>query len=144
MPWALTGDTYAQQFARVTGSNYGDNLSLSNHADRVYGAGGNDYIWSGAGNDSIWGGLGNDTINAGSGDDLILGQQGSDRIDGGDGYDTLLFSGNRADYQLNIVDGAYQITHLLPDGQDGIDTFANIEALRFADQTVLVDEFQFV
>jgi hypothetical protein len=63
---------------------------------------------------------------------------------GGDSYDTLVFTGNRSDYQLDIVEGMYRITHLALGGQDGTDTVGNIEALRFADQTVEVDQLLFV
>lgn len=129
---------------RVNGSNSSDSIYIPSGNNRIYSANGDDQVITGEGNDSIWGGFGNDTIEAGGGNDLIYGQQGNDQIDGGDGYDTLVFTGNRDDYQIDIADGAYRITHLTPGGRDGIDTFGNVEALRFADQTIDADQFLFV
>jgi len=97
----------------------------------INGTPGNDQINAGSGNDVINGGLGNDQINAGSGDDIINGGLGDDQIIGGAGNDTAIFSGNRSDYSINIMNGTVN-------GLDGNDLIAGIEFLKFNDQTVNV------
>ena len=63
---------------------------------------------------------------------------------GGFNFDTALFSGNRADYNVTTdVNGTTVVTHLdanAPDGVgvDGIDRLTNIERLQFADQAVVL------
>ena len=123
---------------RLTGSTSDDYIFSSGGRQRILGGNGNDYIDGGAGNDTLWGGNGNDRLFGGSGDDLLLGQGGNDTIDGGAGYDTLSMAGNRADYEITIDSGVYTIQYL-GRGRDGLDTFANVEAIRFADQTIQIN-----
>ncbi|TNH38603.1 calcium-binding protein [Paracoccus haeundaensis] len=123
---------------RVTGSANDDYIYSGGGRQRLLGGNGNDYINGGAGNDTLWGGNGNDRLFGGTGDDLILGQGGNDTIDGGEGYDTIHMVGNRADYEITINNGVYSIQYL-GRGRDGLDTFANVEAIRFADQTIQID-----
>lgn len=67
---------------------------------------------------------------------------GADLIDGGKGFDTLQLKGVRADYDLDIVEGSYVLRHVRGDRYDGTKTFANVEALKFADRPVSpVDDF---
>ncbi|MCQ0987976.1 calcium-binding protein [Jiella marina] len=126
----------------VIGSNQDDSIySQGGGYDAVRSGGGDDTVVTGDGNDRVYGGWGNDRLNTGGGDDLVAGERGNDEIDGGDGSDTLLLSGSRAEYDLSIVDGNYRLSHLNGAGLDGIDTFANIEALQFADQTVALEDW---
>ncbi|MGS0257864.1 hypothetical protein ACUOI5_25675, partial [Escherichia coli] len=61
---------------------------------------------------------------------------GNDRIDGGLGSDTVVFSGNRAQY--TITWNGQTGTVVGPDdaGNTNTDTLTNVEFLRFADQTI--------
>ena len=104
-----------------------DSLSGTENSDIIYGLGGNDYINAGAGDDVIYGGAGNDRIVTGAGDDTV---------DGGDGIDTVVLSGQAPDYQISLVDGGTVTTV----GEDGSDTFDNIERFRFDDQALGLDE----
>ena len=121
----------------ILGSAQDDYLySYGSGNDTIRAGRGNDYVFGNDGADKLYGGRGNDTLQAGTGDDFIWGQQGNDLIDGGDGFDTLVLAGARADYDIDVVNGMHVITHARGTRSDGIDTFGNIEALRFSDQTM--------
>lgn len=109
---------------------------------RISGLGGNDVMFSGSGNDRLFGGGGNDELHGGDGDDFFYGGLGNDWIDGGNGIDTLVFSGNRAEYQLNTAGRVFEISHIGGNGAQGTDSFANIEFIQFADQTIAAPVFQ--
>ena len=64
--------------------------------------------------------------------DTLVSGPGNDTMDGKDGYDTAVFSGNFAAYTFTQSNGVVTVQ-----GPDGTDSLTNIEALRFADQTVL-------
>ena len=128
----------------LVGSAQGDSISaqgahLTN--DRLYGGWGNDYLLGGEGQDRLYGGAHSDTLNGGNGDDFLFGGSGrnSDVFDGGAGNDTIVFLGARAEYQIEIVNGLYQISHIGGARGDGIDSFANVENLQFTDQTVAIN-----
>ncbi|MEQ9694818.1 hypothetical protein [Shimia sp. SDUM112013] len=93
--------------------------------DRLFGYAGNDLLNGGNGNDSLYGGLGRDTLNGGDGDGLLVGGNGfdTDIFDGGTGHDTLVLQGARAEYDIAIVNGLYQISHTGGTRRDGIDHF---------------------
>jgi len=92
-------------------------------ADIVVGTVGDDTIDGGASADIMDGGMGNDRILAGAGDDVI---------DGGGGVDTVVFTGNRADYDLtDLGGGLFQIIDTR--GIDGADMVRGAEVLQFAD-----------
>lgn len=92
-------------------------------ADIVVGTVGDDTIDGGASADIMDGGMGNDLIVAGAGDDVI---------DGGGGVDTVLFSGNRADYNVtDLGGGLFQVIDQR--GIDGADMVRGAEVLQFAD-----------
>jgi hypothetical protein len=76
-----------------------------------------------------------DVIDGGAGNDLITGGIGDDIIDGGDGIDTASFTGNRRDYDIAMVEGRI-VVHDRIAGRDGSDHLANLEFLRFADDTI--------
>ncbi|QXI65774.1 Bifunctional hemolysin/adenylate cyclase (plasmid) [Paracoccus marcusii] len=131
---------YDQNLTRFTGSRQDDHVNIYNDIGVRLALGlGNDYLRAGEGSDTILGGSGDDTVYAGAGDDFVYNELGNDFIDGGDGYDTLIMSGNRADYEIVLDEGMYQVTHL-NNGREGTDRFGNVEALQFADQTVGIDD----
>src|SRR5262249_14114212 len=70
------------------------------------------------------------------GDDTISGGAGDDSIIGGGGVDTAVFSGNRANYVISTTNGMTTVKAL--SGTDGTDTLADVEYLRFADQTIKI------
>lgn len=110
---------------------------------QLYGYFGDDLLSGGRGNDILNGGAGDDSLRGGDGDDRIIGRNGNDQIDGEAGIDTLIFRSNRSEYQIDVVDGLFQISHQGGSGFDGVDTFANIEFVQFADQTVGADDWLF-
>lgn len=76
----------------------------------------------------ISGGAGNDTLNT---------RVGNDFIEGGGGVDTVVFSGNRANYTQTTNANS----HLVIDnvGSDGADTLFEVERLQFADAKLALD-----
>lgn len=145
----------------LTGSNQGDYLSTYSGNDRLFGNDGDDYLYGNVGNDKLVGGRGHDNLQGGDGADKLIGGTGSDSlsggdgndtlvggrhndtVDGGEGIDTLVLSGSRSEYSWQVVNGQYQIQHAGGRGFDGTDTFANIEYLKFADQTVEISDWLF-
>ncbi len=115
------------------GANYvvaGDgsqNILLGVDDDTLYGGAGDDTIGSTSGDDQIFGDAGNDTLTGGADNDLL---------DGGTGDDTVVFSGNKADYSVsyNAATSTYTFTDSVA-GRDGIDTVTNVEMFKFADIT---------
>lgn len=95
-----------------------------------------DYIPGTEGDDTILG-LGESDYLAGfAGDDNIAGGGGSDAIYGGDGLDTVVFNGNRSDYDVQLADGiSVLITDLRAGSPDGSDYVTEVENFRFADGT---------
>ncbi|GAB3470102.1 hypothetical protein GCM10027321_40080 [Massilia terrae] len=71
---------------------------------------------------------------AGSGDDILDGGAGSDWLVGGDGFDTVVYSGNRAQYHFTI--GADNQIHVLDTANGDLDTLLGIESARFKDGTI--------
>lgn len=128
----------------LTGSSQDDYIyAAGSHLtnDILYGGAGSDYLYGDEGNDRLYGGLGSDKLNGGNGNDSLFGGYGQDVIDGGAGSDTFVLLGARSEYQIDIVDGLYQISHIGGTRADGIDRFANIENLKFTDQTVLTEDW---
>ncbi len=106
------------------GFNY-DKEGVYSHNDNIYGNGGNDFINAGSGNDYIEGNEGNDTISGGAGNDWI---------DGGNGNNTVVFSGNYAEYTIthDVGSSSFTITDNVP-GRDGTDVVTSVENFQFAD-----------
>jgi hypothetical protein len=97
-------------------------------------------IVTGSGADTLVLGSDSDTVFAGEGADTMTGGSGNDTLDGWLGIDTAVFSGNRNDYNITILDnGSVQVLDAemgQNDGQDdGTDTLLNIENFKFADGT---------
>jgi Ca2+-binding RTX toxin-like protein len=78
---------------------------------------------------------GNDIGYGGAGEETFEGGAGNDRIDGGGGYNTAVFSGTRASYDISDANGTVTVIDKRA-GQDGTDTLKNIRFAKFTDQTV--------
>jgi Ca2+-binding RTX toxin-like protein len=79
------------------------------------------------------------------GNDTFFGHGGEDRIDGGEGYDMAMFSGNRSQYTVEVLQfpsgtNYLRVTHNVAGG-DGVDTLMGMEWVSFADQTLSVSAF---
>lgn len=111
----------------VIGSDFNDVLQGDNGIDSL--------LEGGAGNDALRTYDGNDVLNGGDGNDSLRGGAGDDSFIGGDGNDQIVFTGNRADYTIDFEAGTITDNNAA-DGDDGSDTFTDIETLVFADQTV--------
>jgi Ca2+-binding RTX toxin-like protein len=86
--------------------------------------------------ENVIGGAGNDTITGNASNNLLEGGAGNDLIDGGDGIDTAVFSGVLANYSFSL--GSFVVTDNV--GSDGTDTLVRVEFLKFADQTIPVND----
>jgi Ca2+-binding RTX toxin-like protein len=115
--------------------------------DTLIGNTANNVIWAYNGSDVIDGGAGNDTIYAGTtgtigadtdatGNDTITGGAGNDQIFAGAGIDTVIYSGNRADYTITAVASGFTIVDNRNGSPDGTDTVFEAELFQFADGTV--------
>ena len=118
-----------------TSSN--DNLSGDAGNDMLYGGAGDDELYGGTEDDLLDGGTGNDYMHGGAGNDRILAGAGNDLIDGSADIDTLVFTGNRADYLIALqADGSYIATDQRSGSPEGVKTIRNVEFFQFADMTV--------
>lgn len=118
------------------GGSGGDTLIGNEEANRLRGMDGNDMLSGNGGQDTLEGGDGEDMLDGGSEDDRLEGGFGNDIIDGGTGFDTVVFSGDRADYTFVANnDGTFTVTDNVA-GRDGVDTIFAIERVAFADQDV--------
>ena len=118
-----------------TSSN--DNLQGDAGNDFLYGGGGDDVLYGGTGDDLLDGGTGNDYMHGGAGNDRIIADAGNDLIDGSGDIDTLVCSGNRADYLVVLqADGSYVATDQRSGSPEGVKTVKNVEFFQFADMTV--------
>lgn len=118
--------------ARLKGDQIGGlfvNKPGSTGNDIITGSEINEFIDAGAGDDSITLGLGNNFVDAGTGDDIIFGGEGNNEIDGGDGVDTVVFSGNKDEFEIEKVGDVIQL------GDSG-GTLNGIEFLTFDDVTI--------
>jgi hypothetical protein len=87
--------------------------------------------------DSFVGTAGNDTVTGNNDGDTFTGGAGNDSFTGGTGVDTVVFSGNFADYSVtNNHTGGFLITDNRAGSPDGSDSVNLVEFARFADQTV--------
>jgi len=74
-----------------------------------------------------------------SGRDVFPSSPANDQIDGGAGTDTVIFSGNKADYTIALANGVISVTDSVTTGGDGHDTLVNVERIQFADYGVAFD-----
>ena len=75
----------------------------------------------------------------GSGDDKLHGGDGDDSLDGGAGFDTVVYDGLRADYQVSAPDAAGRVTVT---GVDGTDILDNVERIAFSDTAQTIAEVE--
>ncbi|MEM7767252.1 MAG: hypothetical protein AAF253_07165 [Pseudomonadota bacterium] len=127
----LTGDGGNNS---LNGTNNADTLSGLGGDDDLFGFGGVDTLNGGDGDDELFGGGGNDILNGDADDDFITGGGGNDTVNGGTGFDTLILSGNRDDYIVDVAAG----TVIDKRGTDGTDTISSIERLQFADTNAIL------
>jgi hypothetical protein len=113
-----------------------ENLIGSNYDDLFYGNEVENKIEGGAGNDLIEGWDGADTLLGGTGNDSITGGAGNDSIDGGEGIDTLTVSGTFLNYTIRYDSTTLKYSIDAKTGNEGKDTFSNIEFIRFSDKAV--------
>ena len=110
--------------------------------NELFGFGGNNILRGIGGNNRLYGGPGDDRLEGGTGNDILEGGPGDDLLFGGGGYNTALFSGNQADYDIatDPDTGVTTVTDTrdLPDN-DGSDRLEGIQRLRFADGDHLLD-----
>ena len=125
----------------VSGGLGDDTITGDSAANQLFGDAGKDYIDGGAGADFIDGGFGDDVLTGGQGDDSIYGGSGADTITssagndliaGGMGLDTVKFTGDKAEYRLNVDQfGALKIANTNP--ALGVSTVTGVETLSFDD-----------
>ena len=97
---------------------------------------GSDVITTSDGDDVLDGGAGSDQLNGGGGSDTLLIGLGDDTLDGGASSDTVMFSGTRANYQVNdLGGGVIQTIDLRSGSPDGTDTLVDMEGFAFTDGT---------
>jgi serralysin len=94
----------------------------------LYGTVNGDTLNGTAGPDVMFGEAGNDVLNAGAGNDVL---------DGGSGVDTVLFSGPRANFTIEVTSSGHRVTDST--GREGVDTLSGIERLKFTDKAVAFD-----
>lgn len=148
-----------------TNVNVGEAIYGYDGNDAINAAGGNDSLYGGSGLDTLNGSIGNDVLEGGVGADSLSGSWGSDRyiFNTGDGADTIQESNKEGLTSVDIIEfgagingtdltltasgtddlmlslgGGDSITIL---GQLGNDTKKHIEAVKFADGTIVTSEF---
>lgn len=129
-------DTLYGDDGNVSGS---DKLDGGSGNDGLFGGLGGDELYGSSGEDKLDGGAGADYLHGGAGNDTILAGAGNDVIDGSADTDTLVFSGNRADYDIALqADGSFIATdqRVGSPENEGTDTIRSIEFFQFADVTV--------
>jgi Ca2+-binding RTX toxin-like protein len=118
----------------------------------ITGTEGNDFLNGTAGNDLIDALGGQDYVSAGAGDDTVIAGMGGDQLYGDAGNDTLVLSGVWSDYyfefgSLNGINDVMTLLDLRDAGQlttpgtDGWDMFAGFEVIKFANETLTMDQF---
>ncbi len=77
------------------------------------------------------------TIAGADSNDTLLGTSANNNFDGGIGTDTLVFTGNQANYTIayNPTTQAYTVVDTRAGSPDGTDTVRNVENFHFADGT---------
>jgi Ca2+-binding RTX toxin-like protein len=80
------------------------------------------------------------TVTGVDSNDTLHGTAANNSFDGGSGSDTLVFTGNHADYAItyNPATQAYTVVDQRGGSPDGTDTVRNVESFKFADGTISV------
>ncbi len=119
--------------------DFGNDLLMGGDgSDALRGGNNSDTIFGGAGADWIDGGLGNDTLQGEAGDDFLVASNGADAVFGGDGFDTLQFQNGIFDYYV-LSNGPDEMFLRSPDGTI---TLSGIEAFKFNDAEVSLEEYR--
>lgn len=84
----------------------------------------------------IEGGGGNDSIVGTAMDDQIAGGEDNDTIDGGIGFDTAVFGGLRAEYEVYVGETSATVIRIVAGGSNETDTLLRVEQARFADMVI--------
>ncbi|WP_159104279.1 putative Ig domain-containing protein [Sneathiella glossodoripedis] len=113
--------------AEVYGRNTKDFIISYAGDDTIYGESGDDLISSGSGQDALSGGEGDDVLDGGIGNDTLDGGIGSDHLFGGLGFDTVILSGELADYSFKFMEGRIAVEN----NQSGeTDILSSIEQIQ--------------
>ncbi|WDI32465.1 hypothetical protein PUV54_04560 [Hyphococcus flavus] len=143
--YLLTGGDNSLDLSGVTINS--DSTDVLGVDSRVRGTDGNDHIVGTNANDllndSAEGGNdygGDDHVFGMGGDDIIVGGLGSDMLNGGDGADTALFAGDVQDFTIDATTTSAGFVTAFNgstdnnagDGDEGLDSFSNIESLAFS------------
>ena len=95
------------------------------------------------GNDAgnlLIGNAGRNMLTGGSGNDTLMGGLGDDVLDGGGGVNTAVFSGNEADYLVEMNGSTVVVTDTRAgNGNEGVNTLSRIQILEFADGSVTLE-----
>lgn len=95
----------------------------------------------GTGNDAIVGNQAANLLKGNAGIDSLTGAAGDDVLDGGTGSDTVLYGGQRSQYDVvKLADGSIQVTDLRSGSPDGRDVVWNVEWFQFVDRSYSVSE----
>ena len=89
--------------------------------------------------DRMTGDQGNNKLYGQAGDDVLVGNGGNDLLSGGLGTDTVIFSGVMEDYVITRNENGFSATveYVGTGPDDGTDTIAHVEVIRFSDQDFL-------
>jgi len=85
-----------------------------------------------SGSDVITGYEGDDVINARAGDDVIDVRGGDDSVDGGAGRDTVIFQGDRINYDIRVEGDETIVEDIV--GNQGLKRLVNVEELEFVSE----------
>ncbi|MBU2503348.1 VCBS domain-containing protein [bacterium] len=114
----------------LKGGNDNDTLNGGVGDDNLSGATGNDILHGNTGNDELYGGQGSDQLFGDDGNDTIYAGDDNDVVDGGDGTDTFVLNGSSGNFTV-VLNGDLSGTVTDNVGTEGVNTFSNIEFLRF-------------
>lgn len=98
---------------------------------------GDNVLTGAARTDVLLGGWGDDVLTGLAGDDVLSGGAGDDIIDGGAGFDTAVYGGERADY--DIVRNGRTATVTDASDSEGRDRLIDVERVVFSDKVVALD-----
>jgi serralysin len=98
---------------------------------------GDNVLTGAARGDVLAGGLGDDVLTGLGGDDVLIASAGDDIVDGGAGIDTLVYGGDRSDY--DIVRSGRSATISDKTDWDGVDRLIDVERVVFTDTVVALD-----
>lgn len=131
----LRGNEFDNRFFGRAGD---DDLFGANGNDSLFGEDGNDELFGENGDDLLSGGTGTDTLDGGIGNDRLVARSlDGDIIRGGDDVDTLVLSGNRADYAFESLGNVLVVSKV----SDGAMIFVEtVERFEFLDRTLEFDE----